>query len=453
MQGDVTWRLVAVPLTPIHVGDGSVIGKDTYDIRNGELCRFNPYRVIAQANERMQRAFAEYLDRGDLERALTTLRQAVDDTMIEERLPLTAEARRQLEKALGNPDRRGEVSPFIRSGGKPYIPGSSIKGALRTALLSHRIAELDPHDVERAVAQGPDALQALGFDLERGATETDPLRDVLVSDAPILDGPLLVDRAFHWKPGTKQGNEPTGMQIHVERLRSRADGGPPAPRLSFTVTIAGAERRERRARLDRSRVPRAPVDADELWEAVRAFHWARWDREQEVFWSRWPEVRDRLRRTMQLPTKAGAPTSEKALRENPRVALLRIGRFGHFESKSVEKWRQGEIPQRKTRRRPGEEGGTRMLATVPGRNGEDERVPFGWLLLLPEDLAAQLATPAPEARAGARDGTRPAPGAAGGRAFLDGEPVTVVGRSAGEVTVRLANGDIETVDESELEYR
>jgi len=28
-----------------------------------------------------------------------------------------------------------------------------------------------------------------------------------------------------------------------------------------------------------------------------------------------------------------------------------------------------------------------------------------------------------------------------------------VGRSAGEVTVRLANGDIETVDESELEYR
>jgi CRISPR-associated protein Csm5 len=382
MQGDVIWRLVAVPLTPIHVGDGSVIGKDTYDIRNGELCRFNPHRVIAQANEQVQRAFAEQLERGDLELALKTLRESVDDTMIEARLPLTREARRQLEKALGNPDRRGEVSPFIRSGGRPYIPGSSIKGAFRTALLSQRLAAHEPQKVERVVARGPDALQVLGFDLERGATETDPLRDVLVSDARVPDGALLVDRAFHWKPGTKQGNELTGMQIHVERLRSRADGGPPAPTLSFTVTIAGAARQERRARLDPARVPRAPVDADELWEAVRTFHWVRWDREREVFWSRWPEVGDRLAKAMQLPTKAGATTNEKALRANPAVALLRIGRFGHFESKSVEKWRQGEIPQRRTRRQPGEEGGTRMLATVPGRNGESECVPFGWMLLM-----------------------------------------------------------------------
>ena len=32
--------------------------------------------------------------------------------------------------------RRGDVRPFLRSGARPYLPGSSLKGALRTAFLS-----------------------------------------------------------------------------------------------------------------------------------------------------------------------------------------------------------------------------------------------------------------------------------------------------------------------------
>lgn len=376
MQGDVVWRLFAWPLTPIHVGDGSVLGKDSYDIRNGCVCRFHPNALIADADPETLRLFNQELDRGDLDAALQRLRDAANDRHIVERLPMTEEARKALGGGLRSTLRRGEIQTFIRSGGVPFLPGSSIKGALRTALVSSRLSKQPEEEARRAARAGSKAAESLALVLREGATETDPLRDVYVPDVPIGQGALIVDRVFHWKPE----REITKIQLHVERLRSRADDRARAGRIDFEIRIVSPEQQSARRERDSERVPTVPVSAEELWDAVRSFYWGRFDAERERFWRRRPDVEQNLERALTFPT-SHRTVSEHDHRRNVRVALIRLGRFGHFESKSVDHLRQGDVPQRKIRRAPGEEGATRMLASVSSSDRRESYVPYGWMLL------------------------------------------------------------------------
>jgi hypothetical protein len=115
---------------------------------------------------------------------------------------------------------------------------------------------------------------------------------------------------------------------------------------------------------------------------------------------------------------------ERGLRARPDMILLRVGRFGQFESKSLAGVREGWNPQAKPPRAM-TVGNTRNLVRTADHA---PLVPFGWLLLAPP-------------------GTR----SAAGRWRLDGEEVEELSRDADGVTVRFANGDIDTVPPDELE--
>src|SRR5579875_2851944 len=156
--------LRAEALTPIHVGDGTDMRLDEYLLDDptmrrqqtqydeyGEeieeeqaeanappaLCRFDPVaamKVLAQRNE-----FRRSLERGDLGQAFRLLRGAGASAILE-RIEISPASASALREAMEHPARRsGEVKPFIRSAGRPFIPGSSLKGAFRTALASHRL--------------------------------------------------------------------------------------------------------------------------------------------------------------------------------------------------------------------------------------------------------------------------------------------------------------------------
>lgn len=65
-----------------------------------------------------------------------------------------------------------------------------------------------------------------------------------------------------------------------------------------------------------------------------------------------------------------------------RGLLLRIGRFSHFESLSVDHLRQGWNAQKKQPFKPGEEGSSRTLCRCRSTTeGASLALPFGWLLL------------------------------------------------------------------------
>lgn len=460
MQGDVVWRLTAIPLTPIHVGDGSVLAAEEWRLgQDGRLERFSPAAVLRAAPERTRTDYLRALEQGDLVRAQTILRNAVRPEQVQERIAVGPEAHSELQATLNNPLRRGDIRPMIRTGGRPFLPGSSVKGALRTALLSSLVpghkpaieAVKEQHRTPRGSIASRASNEVQALLLRHANPDQDPFRFVAVADLTLPPDSTRIDRVINWRPPhlTKGGGQPAEkMQMIFERTLAWADGTAlPWPTLEIRIE-AGALATVQRLDPDRRQTPAFALRAEQLFGAVKDFHWKLFDDERKRFFAGEQGILRKLTDAFTLRLADGTVLREAELRARPGVLLLRIGRFGQFESKSLEGVREGWNAQAKPPHRMSE-GNTRNLAKL-GAAGP--LVPFGWLLLVPEELAGKLAAP-PPAETGAVPGGGPQPTAAPARrAFYEGEEVRVLRRGRGVVLIEFEGGDIEWVDESLIEW-
>ncbi|MFU8861978.1 MAG: type III-A CRISPR-associated RAMP protein Csm5 [Cyclonatronaceae bacterium] len=113
-------------LTPVHVGSGREFTKDLdFSVSTDHTLLFNMDSLFRRFKD--ESGFMQAIERGDITGYLD--RQAEgQDTFYKEKLPGAAEGNNVREfMTLGN--------------GKPTIPGSSLKGAIRTALFSHFFAK------------------------------------------------------------------------------------------------------------------------------------------------------------------------------------------------------------------------------------------------------------------------------------------------------------------------
>ncbi len=372
MRGDVIWNCLAWAVTPVHVGSGEPWTKQNYVVRDGRLCRFEPSAAVTRMHPAKRRDFAAAVDRGDLAAATRLLQEAVPEELLLERIPLGPGSGRDLRDAQRDAKRLGEVMPMMRSGGRPFIPGSSIKGAIRTALLNAAVQEKGP----RHAPGRTDELQQWAFAYERGHTEQDPFRFLEVSDAPLPEGATRIDRVINWRPDGK--DTATKIQIHVERLLACADA--PAKRFEVTIRIDSG----RLAAVSKHDARKAPhfdgLAPDRLVAAVNSFSWGRWKWEIDKFFDPWRQALEQLVRV-----RAGDKILEsKDLVRHPRIMLLRVGRFTQFESKSVDGIRRGVIRLPKGETKHAAEGSTRNVVFLPPRGKRETAtipVPMGWMLL------------------------------------------------------------------------
>jgi CRISPR-associated protein Csm5 len=363
----------------------------------------------------------------------------------------------ELRQALDEPTRgrRGEVRPFVRSGTGPYLPGSSLKGALRTAWLAAEAGRSPglmrgigaKADRERPGKTGrlSDELAQGAFDAESGKTERDPLRDVAVSDALLLSGVTVIDRVQVANLGPKGGIAfgPEGrMQIHVERLASVADRGDyPTSKFAVALSVPSDEELEARRRRagertdgPRRALPRRSPTYAALRRAANEHHAALFEYERRRFYAGTgaEATLDGLLAAFGL-----AGSDLVAALEAKDAWLLKVGRYGHFESKSVAGLRHGE--KRGTKASPPKhmtEGGSRTVA----KDASGRPLPFGWVLLLPEGKApaeAPRLSAASPAQGG--PGSRPGGGAPrpGGKPGAGSQPTGFLFRKGDRVT----NGD------------
>jgi hypothetical protein len=454
-----THDFVGYALTPVHIGDGTTMTPDGYRLKQGTppiLERFDAPAVIAAMPTLLRSQYIKALSQGGLRQAQEIVSKAADGA-IREWLAISEHSREEIERAMSTPLRRGSVSPFVRSGGTPIIPGSSVKGALRTAWLAGEAGTISGDRLaalaKEIKAAGPgrtgeqsDEIQRAAFDYGPRHTEQDPLRDLSVSDAPLGRDSTVVDRV---QVANCTGEGPVAMgpeakvQIHVERLASVADRGA-FPAKPFKMAIAAAERvaiEERRLRAGSRAagaaraVPSRSPGLHELRRATNAHHVTLWFYERQRFYlgTSTDLLMDELLRAFGFPERREAvePALDKA-----GAWLLKLGRYAHFESKAV----------KVDNRLWGEKAGTRERAGTPGRptgfmpEGASRTVardadgcflPFGWILLFPETTAPKsIPCLNPPRRAGAPS-SQPRSSSAGGRAgpspqylFRKGDRVT-----------------------------
>ena len=376
-------RFRAMPLTPIHIGTGDTIAPEDYLIRDDELIRFNPHAVLRDMAVADRREYEKRLERNEFQAAQRLLQQCCKpDRHRIYRSQIGPGSQRELQSLINNPERRGEVRPLLRNPhtGEPVVPGSSIKGAIRTAIIN-KFSQENLSAVQEALYGDPKIhkdhrwkrLEEAALDYRRNNTESDPLRMLKVADASLPLDAVQVDQATILTKGKPSGKN-DGRQMHYERLLSRADGANPP---TFTVEIQLDEIQTQHHEVNR--LLHRTLNWPSLIGACNTFYVNRMAEELKHFFltDERPEARYGAAGLVRW-------TGEKLLIAKSiqeRGLLLRLGRFSHFESLSVDKLREGWNAQKK---KPIiDMGATRTLCET--RNGT--KVPFGWLLLTREDTA------------------------------------------------------------------
>ena len=196
-------RLDLTPLSPVHIGSGEDMDPTGYVLDGDALYEFSPSTLAAVLDEADRSRLLGLVDGAQGERALTAVRQF----LFERRDGLVAQASRAVRAAPGVRDlyeqRIGTVAqaetrainkleiertfshPDTRA---PILPGSSLKGAIRTALLDRENDGRDLEDREKSRELQQRLFAYRGF-------ETDPMRLVHVEDAMGSGGPATNDLA------------------------------------------------------------------------------------------------------------------------------------------------------------------------------------------------------------------------------------------------------------------
>lgn len=367
------YQIRLIPLTPIHVGAGETIALENYFLANGRLTRFHPTAVLRAMSGADRNRYLALLSGGDTQmgEALELLRQCAQKTPASwiYSIEVGPASRQSLQDALDRLDtRRGEVHPLIWNEitRDVVLPGSAIKGAIRTAVLSALVSRRVGKDTAWAnrweslveTEANPRKMALLAQDLERdllrGGRELqwDPFRFVKVSDTSVPPVRVRLDRAALRNANGKEAA--AGIQMHFERILSRSDGVENFC-LDLSLTV---EKEEKAWHTGAAPYLRMVPTLDWLLQSLNAHYVNR--------------VLAEARRFPHLYPQSLWPAWLKQAQQ-ANFALIRIGRFSHFESLSVEHLRRTQ--DRRGRWIP--EGSSRTVCTPDGTR----EMPFGWTLL------------------------------------------------------------------------
>lgn len=372
------------PLSPVHVGAGESIAAEDYFLEGGKLTRFLPAAVVRAMTPQERQRYLGLLSGPpqQLDEALRMLREKAKHTSGAwiYSIDVGPEARQALAQVIDKLDtRRGDVRPLQWNLAKrvAILPGSAIKGAIRTALLSTLTAHLRQkaggplQSIESRLPQidsfagnsGRESREVarLAQELENtvlrrgGGIEKDPFRFLKVSDLEVPPQHVRLDRAALLAPSSSAQTK--GIQMHFERLVSLLDSASP-PVLDLSITIDQPEKEWHPAMkeyLQRFLEPAYLRSALNWHYRTRLLAEAEAKAFRDLSYGR---LRDLL---------------PDIVRQDSNAFILRLGRFSHFESLSVE-------GVRRTLNRRGKWVNAGSSRTYCGVDGS-RKLPFGWVQL------------------------------------------------------------------------
>ncbi|PZA07283.1 MULTISPECIES: type III-A CRISPR-associated RAMP protein Csm5 [unclassified Meiothermus] len=365
-----SYRLELELLGPVHVGTGEAFPAYSYlvDEAQKEALILNAGRLLELLSETQQKNYLEAIAQGpkQAQKTLQSLWSSglVDPTpAILRRLPVTPAFINTVKNAT---DAAGlEFRPLPRSPLGAYLPGSSIKGALRTAWLFKRVVQQGrdieyksrwqwgprvqgdewpliqpPQKISTPVAQAFEAL-VLDYATERSPNlHRDPFRQVRVGDSDPSDN-LLLNRigVFH----------PRGQMDQTVILAEMFRVG---TKLQATLRLHAGLARQRH----KDTVSHA-ISAQALAEACREYYREVLHLEREYAQNHGLAQALRVYETL-----------EKRMNEDNRLFPLRIG-FG-----------SGRISIRLALLLDGEEGQEPKTRKTAGHSSPKDGFPLGWAL-------------------------------------------------------------------------
>ncbi|MBU1262494.1 type III-A CRISPR-associated RAMP protein Csm5, partial [bacterium] len=288
---------------------------------------------------------------------LTKIRQFIKDRFtpeneyyIEWRSKVTESVRTIYLERFDQPENQLKVSPFIRTADKPYLPGSSIKGAFRTALLNSWSRNIDKHK-DNTKAQNIEAEIYGGLRERRDRPgsyyadiSSDPFRALKVRDIFLPDESTVFSKVSNFNIKDDKLNE-TNIQIICEVTTCP---------LSFELEI-GID--EELFKIRESGLKKV-ISLKDLLEVTNNFYIKILHSEKARLFDGRAEKIAEIYKKIEDAGKGGY--------------LLRLGWGSGFESMTIEKFRQPALPEKIK----GGWGFSKHLV--------EEKFPLGWVKLILE---------------------------------------------------------------------
>jgi CRISPR-associated protein Csm5 len=396
-----THELVISTLSPVHIGCGEDYEPTNYVIEGDKLYAFDPARLLARLEQRQREELSRALDERNPVLAAQRFffrHRALAIAIASHLAPVALAAARHYATRVGQVANReqngGQVinkleiarTAFNPVSGLPILPGSSLKGAMRTAVLEGLRGRNDKQyplpnpGNHREASRIANEMEA---DLLGGSFATDPFRLVKVSDAIFQPGRYKAKnsagqeiqrerapRTILFQANRKKRPNQFAASGNIETLVECVPDRQPRAFSSQLLIEHKANRGER--------TPRLQLDFAAIARACNDFYRERFEAEMALLEANqyvspaWAQnARNRL-----LPTGLWG----KAIAEG-RGFLLRVGRHSGAESVTVDAPRKIKIMKGKGQPAVWDsEASTVWLAAhEPGAAGD--MYPFGWVFV------------------------------------------------------------------------
>uniref|UniRef100_A0A7C4U7Q5 CRISPR system Cms protein Csm5 n=1 Tax=candidate division WOR-3 bacterium TaxID=2052148 RepID=A0A7C4U7Q5_UNCW3 len=189
-------------LSPIHIGDGSEIEPLNYVIKNGKLYKIRLEEFIYSLDNDKKNIILNLMKENNLKGIRKFIKDNIDLQKFREYIvDVSRNVQSLYEEKFEDLNNQLILIPFIRSSNIPYIPGSSLKGAIRTAVLN----ELDKPEYkdeeisERNKSKNVEGIILNTFDINRKGEkfykpDKDPFRFIKVKDVFLPENSTIFEK-------------------------------------------------------------------------------------------------------------------------------------------------------------------------------------------------------------------------------------------------------------------
>lgn len=247
------WQFVIRPLTPVHIGTGEPLEPYEYAILGEQFYRLDLDAFLMALPREQALAFAETAGRNlAAARSFLQGRAELVGTHARYRCPAAKVAIQHYEERLDEALSDLTVRETLRAGGMTILPGSSIKGAIRTAVLYDEVRK--PVDGRR-YGRRSDRLQRDTFG-HRNPLD-DPFKALKISDSlpPYGDVGQLRLAEVHVRKGGRWGPTRRGrLMVRLETTGGELEGRVRASRHEVQIDEAWQRGARPRYRLEMGKV-------------------------------------------------------------------------------------------------------------------------------------------------------------------------------------------------------
>jgi len=295
----IIYEISIKPITPIHIGTGEDLMPFSYTLlkmspqgQNYKYVRFNDERLVSFMTPDQIKRLEALIAKDDFPNLRQTYNEIACKIILshQECIFYLAEITNEILNLWQELEKRSQnsfviqptiCSPYTK---KPYIPGSSIKGAIRTAILDPHVQEFAKTHKQLKEQDMLSAIECMRD--QKYKAQADPLRALKITDAifPARGSRIVGQLALYNRVKRKSEN----IAINEEVIKSAAISSPcegdSAEPITTTTTIALDDRL-----INKHPFKITPRSFQEIADRCNEFYETALNKEYELFYRDAPD--------------------------------------------------------------------------------------------------------------------------------------------------------------------